>query len=69
MKRAFLFGLGSFLIVGIIGMLVQHDTISIVMALVLMPMSMIALRAAKRAPPNSSRLHAVCGMATRVSRG
>ena len=46
MKRAFLFGLGSFLILVIIGLLVRHDTPSVIMALVLMLVSVIAIRAA-----------------------
>jgi hypothetical protein len=61
MKRAFLFGLGSFLILVIIGLLVRHDTPSVIMALVLMPVSVIAIRVANGAPPNYSRLHAVLG--------
>ena len=61
MKRAFLFGLGSFLILVIIGLLVRHDTPSVIMALVLMLVSLIAIRAAVGAPPNYSRLHAVLG--------
>jgi hypothetical protein len=69
MKRAFLFGLGTFLILtiilNIIGALVQHDTTSppsvIIGTLVLIPVSVIVIRAARRAPPNYSRLHAVLG--------
>jgi hypothetical protein len=62
MKRAFLFGLGSFLIFGIIYLLVHpHDKLSIITALILVPVSVIAIRAARRAPPNRSRLHAVGG--------
>ena len=54
MKRAFLFGLGSFLILVIIGLLVRHDTPSVIMALVLMLVSVIAIRAAVGAPPSYS---------------
>jgi hypothetical protein len=61
MKRAFLFGLGSFLILVIVGLLVRHDTPSVIMALVLMPVSVIAILVANGAPPNYSRLHAVLG--------
>jgi len=61
MKRAFLFGLGSFLILVIVGLLVRHDTPSVIMALVLMPVSVIAILVANGAPPNHSRLHAVLG--------
>jgi hypothetical protein len=60
MKRAFLFGLGSFLILVIVGLLVR-DTPSVIMALVLMPVSVIAILVANGAPPNYSRLHAVLG--------
>ncbi len=60
MKRAILFGLGSFLILVIVGLLVR-DTPSVIMALVLMPVSVIAILVANGAPPNYSRLHAVLG--------
>lgn len=60
MKRAFLFGLGSFLILVIVGLLVR-DTPIVIMALVLMPVSVIAILVANGAPPNYSRLHAVLG--------
>jgi hypothetical protein len=51
MKRAFLFGLGSFLIVSILGVLVQHDdTPSVIGALFLMPVSVIVIRAARSCP-------------------
>jgi hypothetical protein len=49
MKRAFLFGLGSFLILVIVGLLVR-DTPSVIMALVLMPVSVIAILVANGAP-------------------
>jgi cytochrome b561 len=68
MKRAFPFGLGTFLILtiilNIIGALVQHDTTSppsVIGTLVLIPVSVIVIRAARCAPPNYSRLHAVLG--------
>jgi hypothetical protein len=68
MKRAFLFGLGTFLILStflnIIGTLVEHDALNptnVIGTLVLIPVSVIVIRAARRAPPNYSRLHAVLG--------
>ena len=68
MKRAFLFGLGTFLILStilnIIGTLVEHDELNptnVIGTLVLIPVSVIVIRAARRAPPNYSRLHAILG--------
>jgi hypothetical protein len=45
----------------IIALLVRHDTPSVIMALVLMLVGVIAIRTAVGAPPNYSRLHAVLG--------
>ena len=61
MKRGFLFGLGSFLILCIIGFLLRVQLIEAIGALVLMPVSVITIRAARRAPPNRSRWHTVGG--------
>jgi hypothetical protein len=65
LKRGFLFGLGSFLILGVIAGLsefaTKNDIIMAVMALFLMPLSVVTVRAAKGAPPNRSRLHAIFG--------
>ena len=62
MKRGFLFGLGSFWILAIIGFLVRllQGHVDHV-ALILVPVSAITIRAANRAPPNRSRWHAVGG--------
>lgn len=61
MKRAFLFGLGTFLILSIIWALLQFQIISAILALVMMPISVVVIRSAQRALPNRSRLHAVFG--------
>ena len=65
MKRGFLFGLGSFLImgiiVGLISLLRDRDIIAAILSLVLMPFSVVTIRAANRAPPNRSWLHAIVG--------
>jgi hypothetical protein len=61
MKRAFLFGLGSFLIIVAISELARLNKIDAILALVCMPVSVVVIRAANRAPPNRSRLHAVFG--------
>ena len=61
MKRGFLFGLSSFLILGAIVSLAKFEISLAIVALVLMPVSVITIRAANRAPPNRSRLHAVFG--------
>jgi hypothetical protein len=58
MKRAFLFGLGSFLIVAVLGALFNA---SFIIALILMPVSVIVIRAAQKAPPNISRSRAIIG--------
>ena len=65
MKRGFLFGLGSFLILGAIAGVLQfisaHELTSIVLAFVLIPLSVITIRTAGKAPPNRSTLHDVFG--------
>jgi hypothetical protein len=62
MKRGFLFGIGSFLIVGIItglGLLLSQDFLGGgSLELICIPLSVVIIRAAKSAPPNRSRLNA-----------
>jgi len=64
MKRGFLFGLGSSLCLAVIFGLQQLSndvtTAAILMA-VSIPSSVLVILAAKRAPPNRSRRHAVIG--------
>jgi hypothetical protein len=63
MKRGFLFGIGSFFIVGIItglGLLLSQDFLGgVSLQLICIPLSAVVIRAAKSAPPNRSRLNAV----------
>ena len=64
MKRGFLFGLGSFLCLGVLFGLDQFSsdvTIAAVMVVILVPSSIFVILAAYRAPPNRSRAHAVIG--------
>jgi hypothetical protein len=64
MKRGFLFGLGSFLCLGVITGLVQLSsdvTIAAIMVAISVPLSILVIRTANRAPPNRSRVHAVIG--------
>jgi hypothetical protein len=70
MKRGFLFGLGSFLIVSVIGGLsgaligtarLAALVSSIITALICIPLSVFVIRRASLAPPHRSRLHAVFG--------
>jgi hypothetical protein len=68
MKRGFLFGLGWFLIISIIGVLggafagSRLDRVtSVIVALICMPLSVVVIRSAKHAPPHHSRLHAIVG--------
>jgi cbb3-type cytochrome oxidase subunit 3 len=61
MKRAFLYGVGTFLIVGILGSLASFDVEAIVLALSLVPVSVLIIAAANQAPPNRSLWHAVLG--------
>lgn len=65
-KRGFLFGLGTFQIVGAIGAFAQAVIGplwpgNIVIGLVLLPLGMIAIYAAKNAQSHRSRLHAIAG--------
>jgi hypothetical protein len=65
-KRGFLFGLGSFLIIaaiaGLSGALVGSVGLAgVFVALICMPLSVIVIRAANSAPSHRSRLHAVVG--------
>ena len=61
MKRAFLYSLGTFLIVGAIGSLASFDEEAVVLALSLIPVSVVAIAAANRAPPNRSLSRAILG--------
>jgi hypothetical protein len=65
MKRGFLFGLGSFLILGVLLGLVDlfrsQPAVGVILMLILMPLSVVTIRAANAAPPHFSRLHAVVG--------
>jgi hypothetical protein len=66
MKRGFLFGLSSFLVVGVIGalggaLIGTSGLAGVVVALICMPLSVIAVRAAKLAPSHGSWLQAVVG--------
>jgi hypothetical protein len=65
-KRAFLFGLGSFLIVAVIGglsgaLIGTARLAAIMVALICIPLSVVVIRRASLAPPHRSRLHAVFG--------
>jgi hypothetical protein len=48
------------IIAGLIRLL-SGDIIAAILSLVLMPFSVVTIRAANRAPPNRSRLHAIVG--------
>jgi hypothetical protein len=61
MKRSFLFGLGTFLVMGVLVGFFRHDVTSIAIALVCMPLSVMTIRAAQRAEPHFSRLRAFFG--------
>jgi hypothetical protein len=66
MKRGFLFGLGSFFVVGVIaglgGALMGASGVAgIVVAFICMPLSVVVIRAARLAPSHGSWLHAVVG--------
>lgn len=66
MKRGFLFGLGSFLVVGVIaglgGALIGAPGLAgIVVAFICMPLSFVVIRAARLAPSHVSWLHAGVG--------
>jgi len=65
-KRGFLFGLGSFLIVaaigGLSGALIGTARLpAIIAALICIPLSVVVIRRASLAPPHHSRLLAVFG--------
>jgi hypothetical protein len=64
-KRGFLWGLGSFLVVGAIWGLIQFfesDRFTgALMMVICMPLSAVTIRAAKATPPHFSRRHAVVG--------
>jgi hypothetical protein len=64
MKRGFLFGLGSFLCLGVLFGLMQLSsdvTIAAIMVAITGPSSIVVIRAANRALPNRSRVYAVAG--------
>jgi hypothetical protein len=64
MKRGFLFGLGSFLCLSVLFGLMQlpNDvTIAAIVVTISVPLSILVIRAANRAPLNRSRGHAVIG--------
>jgi hypothetical protein len=64
MKRGFLFGLGSSLCLGVLlGMMqLSNDvTTAAIIVAISVPSSILVIRAAYRAPPNGSRVHAVIG--------
>jgi hypothetical protein len=64
MKRGFLFSLGSFFVVCVLGGLLETSKgnyASAIVMLIAMPLSLVTIRAAKLAPPNRSRLHAISG--------
>jgi len=61
MGRAFLYGLGSSLIVVVLGSLASFDAEAVVLALSLIPVAAVVIAAANRAPPNRSLSQAVLG--------
>lgn len=61
MQRAFLFGLGTFLVIAALGLLIQLSIPDFVLALVLMPIGVFLLHDAIDAPPNRSRASAIRG--------
>ena len=66
MKRGFLFGLGSFFVVSVIGglggaLIGASGLAGITVAFICMPLSVVVLRAARLAPSHGSWLHAVAG--------
>jgi hypothetical protein len=68
MKRGFLFGLGSFFILGVIAMLTEASIASgqlrlasVIIALIFIPLSVKILRSANLTSPHLSRLHAIVG--------
>lgn len=70
MKRAFLFGLGSFLILGVLAGLIEafrpgpvSTVVGAVMIAACAPLSLWAIRSAQGAPPNRSTALAIGGWA------
>ena len=66
MNRGFLFGLGSFLVLGVLAGLVEvvfkREVLMGAMMIVLCaPLSVLAIRKASAAAPNKSELHAIGG--------
>jgi hypothetical protein len=64
MTRGFLFGLGSFLGLSVLFGLTQlfsDVTIAVIIVVITIPLSILVVRAALRAPPNRSRAYAVAG--------
>jgi hypothetical protein len=65
MKRAFLFGLGSFLLLCVISGAIEALRglllVAAVEIAIFAPLSLVAIRKAKAAPPNRSRLHTIGG--------
>jgi hypothetical protein len=64
MKRGFLFGVGSFLCLGVLYGLFQLSndvTTAAIIVVVAIPLSILVIRAAWRAPPHRSRAHAITG--------
>jgi len=66
MKRGFLFGLGSFLIIAAIvglsrALVGTFGLAGVIVVLICTPLSVTIIRAASTAPPHRSRLHAVVG--------
>jgi hypothetical protein len=61
MERAFLYGLGTFLVIAALGGLIQLSILWSILGLVLLPFSVIALHEAIHAPPNRSRAAAIGG--------
>jgi hypothetical protein len=66
MKRGFLFGLGSFLIIAAVGSLSgflagTFGPVGLILGLGCIPLSIIVIGAATAAPSNRSRLHAFVG--------
>ncbi len=61
MERAFLFGLGTFLVIAALGLLIRLSIPEFVLTLVLMPIGVFLLHEAIQAPPNRSRASAIRG--------
>jgi hypothetical protein len=64
MKRGFLFGVGSFLCLGVLFGLFQLSndvTTAAIIVVVAIPLSILVIRGACSAPPHRSRAHAIIG--------